>query len=296
MENPDIKKLTTSRGPVEYLDTGNGEVVLSLHGAMGGYDQAQILARTIGGSNYRYLSLSRPGYLGTPLTTGRTPEEQADLYAEFVDLLNIRQVIVIAISGGGPSAIHFALRHRNRCRGLVLVSTCGGKAETKIPLYFRIMTLLAKWPAFITMMKKRTEKNLKQALRRSISDPDILERTLRDADVMALYKEVAVGCIQRLAERIAGTKNDIETVQTRSYPLKDIAVPTLIVHGTKDPLVPFEEHGKRLATEIPGAQIYAAEGGEHVTIFTHRKEVQSAVCAFLQELSLYAGRQEKKSL
>jgi hypothetical protein len=38
MENPNIKILTTSHGPVEYLDTGNGEVVLSLHGAMGGYD------------------------------------------------------------------------------------------------------------------------------------------------------------------------------------------------------------------------------------------------------------------
>jgi pimeloyl-ACP methyl ester carboxylesterase len=136
MENPDIKILTTSRGQAEYLDTGNGEVILSLHGAMGGYDQAYILARTIGPSNYRYLSLSRPGYLGTPFTTSKTLEEQADLYAEVIDLLNIRQVIVFAISGGGPSAIHFALQHHDRCRGLVLISTCGGKVKNKIPFFF----------------------------------------------------------------------------------------------------------------------------------------------------------------
>jgi pimeloyl-ACP methyl ester carboxylesterase len=284
MENPNIKILTTSRGPVEYLDTGTGEVILLLHGAMGGYDQAQVLALTIGESNYRYLSLSRPGYLGTPLTAGGTPEEQADLYAEVIDLLHINQVIVFAISGGGPSAIHFALRHRDRCRGLVLVSTLGGKAKNKIPFFFHIMTRLAKWPAFVTMMKKKAESNLKQSLSRSISDPAISENTLRNVDVMALYKEVAVGSFNRMAERIEGTKNDIKISQTRTYPLRDIAVPTLVIHGTKDPLVPFEEHGKRLATEIPGAQLLSVEGGEHVTIFTHRKEVQSRVSVFLQEL------------
>jgi hypothetical protein len=52
---------------------------------MGGCDQGLILARTIGETGYRFVALSRPGYLGTPLTAGRTPEEQADLYADLVD-------------------------------------------------------------------------------------------------------------------------------------------------------------------------------------------------------------------
>lgn len=286
MINPDVKILTTSYGPVEYVDTGSGESILCLHGAMGGYDQAQILARTIGEPTYRYLAPSRPGYLGTPLTAGKTPEEQADLYAEFIDLLDIRQVIVFAISGGGPSAIHFALRHPDKCRGLVLVSTCGGKALNKVPFIFNIMALLAGFAPFVSIMKKKTETNLKQNLSRSISQPDILERTLGDAEVMTLYEELAVGAFYRMAERIEGTKNDIRITQTRSYPLKDIEVPTLVVHGTKDPLVPFEEHGKRLATEIPGARLLAVQGGEHVTIFTHRREVRSSVSAFLQELGL----------
>jgi pimeloyl-ACP methyl ester carboxylesterase len=293
MENPNIKILKTTRGPVEYLDEGNGTAVLSLHGAMGGYDQAQILARTIGEPGYRYLAISRPGYLGTPLSAGRTPEEQADLYAEFIDLLGISQVIIFAISGGGPSAIHFALRHRENCHGLVLASTVGGKTMNKIPFYFHVMTHLAKWPAFVNMMKRKAEKNLKQNLRRSISDPDILERTVSNSDVMTLYRELTIGMFYRMAERIQGTKNDIKITQTRTYPLKDITVPTLIIHGTKDPHVPFENHGMRLAAEIPGAQLFAAEGGEHVTIFTHREEVQGKVSAFLKELNL-SGKERKQ--
>lgn len=290
MEIPNLKILATSRGPVEYLESGSGEVVLSLHGAMGGYDQSEILALTIGEASYRFLSLSRPGYLGTPLTAGQTPEEQADLYAEVIDLLGIKQVIVFAISGGGPSAIHFALRHPDKCRGLVLASTLGGKAKNKIPFMFYIMILLAKWPPFVSMMRRKTEKNLRQKLRRSISYPDIFERTVSDSDVMTLYRELAIGMFNRIAERIDGTKNDIKISQTRTYPLKDIAVPTLVIHGTKDPVVPFEEHGMRLASEIPGAQLLAAEGGAHVTIFTHRREVQSKVSAFLKELNGEKGK------
>jgi pimeloyl-ACP methyl ester carboxylesterase len=42
------------------------------------------------------------------------------------------------------------------------------------------------------------------------------------------------------------------------------------------------DHGKRLAEKIPGAKLCLAEGGEHVTIFTHRDQVQEAVRQFLK--------------
>jgi pimeloyl-ACP methyl ester carboxylesterase len=285
MKNPNVKILTTSRGPVEYLDSGIGEVVLSLHGALGGYDQSHVLARTIGEPGYRYLSLSRPGYLGTPLTAGQIPEEQADLYAEVIDLLRIEQVVVFAVSGGGPSAIHFALRHADRCRGLVLVSTVGDKAKFKIPASFKVLTFLAKWPVLVDIMRKKAERNLEKNLRRTVPDPKILERTVNNSEVMALYSELAIGMFDGMGERIEGTKNDSIVSRTYTYPLKDIAVPTLIIHGDEDPLLPLAEHGGRLAAEIPGAQLLVAEGGAHGAIFTHREEVRSTVATFLQELN-----------
>lgn len=259
--------------------------MLALHGAMGGYDQGQILVRTIGEPEYRYVSVSRPGYLGTPLTAGRTPEEQADLFAELLDRLGVRQTAIMAISGGGPSAIQFALRHRVRCWGLVLISTCAGKVDTPIPLSFQLMKLLVRWPAFAAMMKRRTEKDLERALRRSIADPGLRARTLRDPQVRPLIEELLVGGFDRMALRLPGTDNDIRITRTTTYPLEQIAVPVLVVHGTKDRLVPFRQHGKLLAARIPGAQLLAVEGGEHMSIFTHRDEVRARVTRFLRELA-----------
>lgn len=277
--------LNTRHGPVEYVASGEGPTVLVLHGAMGGYDQGQILVRTIGEPGYRYLSVSRPGYLSTLLTAGRTPVEQADLYVELLDGLGIRQTAIIAISGGGPSAIHFALHHRDRCRGLVLISTCAGKVDTPIPLSFKLMNLLLRWPAFVAVMKRRTKKDVERALRRSITDPILRARTVRDPHVRPLLEELLVSGFDRITRRLPGTENDIRITRTTTYPLEQIAVPVLVVHGTKDRLVPFAQYGRSLAERIPGAQLLAVEGGEHMAIFTHRNEVRARVTQFLRNLA-----------
>ena len=137
--------VSTHRGPIEYAEQGEGSAALALHGAMGGYDQGMILGQTIGEPGYRHLAVSRPGYLGTPLTAGRTPEEQADLCTALLDALDIDRAAVMAVSGGGPCALQFALRYPNRCWALVLVSTCSGKIESRVPLAFHVVKFLARW-------------------------------------------------------------------------------------------------------------------------------------------------------
>jgi fermentation-respiration switch protein FrsA (DUF1100 family) len=54
------------------------------------------------------------------------------------------------------------------------------------------------------------------------------------------------------------------------------------VHGTADSVVPFA-HARTLATRIRGAELLAIDGGEHVSIFTHREEVRARVTQFLRE-------------
>jgi pimeloyl-ACP methyl ester carboxylesterase len=257
--------------------------VLALHGAMGGYDQGLILAGTIGEPGYRYLAVSRPGYLGTPLTAGRTAQEQADLCADLLDALGIDRTAVLAVSGGGPCALQFALRHPARRWGLVLVSTCSGKIEDRVPLAFHLIKLLARWPWFAAAMRRRAERDPAAAARRSIPDPVVRAPTLQDPDAGPLFTALLRSTSDRMALRLPGTENDIRVTRTTTYLLEQIAVPVLVVHGTADRLVPFPQHGQALATRIPGAKLVAIEGGEHVAIFTQRAAVRTRVTQFLRE-------------
>lgn len=57
-------------------------------------------------------------------------------------------------------------------------------------------------------------------------------------------------------------------------------VPTLVVHGTHDEVIPFEL-GQRLAQAIPGASFVAVERGDHNGLWD-RREVTEAVLAFVK--------------
>lgn len=70
--------------------------------------------------DFRHIIPSRPGYLRTPLSVGRTPREPAEAFAALLDILKIDKVAVLGGSGGGPSAIGFAARYPDRCVAFVL--------------------------------------------------------------------------------------------------------------------------------------------------------------------------------
>lgn len=277
------RTIATRLGAVEYADSGEGPAVLALHGAMGGWDQGLLLARTLAGPRHRIVAPSRPGYLGTPLATARSPEEQADLYADLLDALGIRAATVMAVSGGGPSAIHFALRHRARCRALVLVATCGGKVGTRLPVAFHLLRLAGRWPWLAAAMERKAAgRDAAEAARRSIPDPALRERTLAHPQAGPLLRELLASTSDRMALRLPGTLNDVAVTRARDYPLERIGVPVLVVHGTEDRAVPFARHGKVLAERIPGAELVALAGGDHVAIFTHHDEARTRVARFLE--------------
>jgi pimeloyl-ACP methyl ester carboxylesterase len=79
------------------------------------------LASLIGGE-YRYISPSRFGYLRTPLPENPSPQAQADSYAALLDIHKISSAFILGLSSGGPSALEFALRFPDRCRGLIMLS------------------------------------------------------------------------------------------------------------------------------------------------------------------------------
>jgi len=70
-----------------------------------------------------------------------------------------------------------------------------------------------------------------------------------------------------------------------SEDVEQIDVPTLIVHGTADRILPIEGQGRRLHAVLPHARYVEIEGGPHVGCVTHAAEINRELLAFLRELA-----------
>ena len=280
---PEVRSVPTRAGPMEVALLGDGPAALALHGAMGGWDQGVLLARSMGVAGFRWIAPSRPGFLGTPRALGRTPEEQADRYAEALDALGVDAAAVAAVSGGGPSAIAFALRHPRRCRALVLVSACTvGRIDVRLPLAWHLMKLAARVPPLVSAMRDKAARDPAEAARRSIPDPALRARTVGDPEAGTLLAALQASTLDRVALRLPGTEDDIATSRAAlGADLERLSVPVLAVHGTADRAAPFAQ-AEAVAARVPGAELLAIAGGEHVALFTHLAEVRARVGPFLR--------------
>lgn len=274
--------LQTALGPVEYAECGAGPAVLLLHGAMGGYDQSLLLGRSALGSRpCRFIAVSRPGYLGTPLASGRAPEQQADLCAGILDALGITDAAVIAISGGGQCALQFALRHPRRCRALVMISACSARIGGRMPLRYHLFKVMARVPAMAASIRRKAEADPEGAAARSIPDADLRARTLSHPEAGPLMAALQRSTLDRMPRRLPGTTNDVrQSRRPFDYPLERIAPPVLVVHGTEDEAAPYAM-GAALARRAPNAELLTIEGGRHVSLFTHLDEIRARVGEFL---------------
>jgi pimeloyl-ACP methyl ester carboxylesterase len=264
--------LETAQGPVEYRKYGTGPAVLIAHGSPGGYDQGYAVSRLIESESLTFIAVSRPGYLHTPLGVGTTPEAQADLYAAFLDTLGIEQAAIIGISGGGPSAIQFALRHPDRCSGLVMIS---GVAHRYSELELRegwsfVKLLLTQIYTRVTIFDPLLY--LLVSFARLRPDHPVSEELARALTMYHLRK--------------TGYVNDMDQFAIMpDYPLEQIKAPTFVVHGKADDEVPFD-HADLLMQKTPHAKLLAIEGGNHIAFYTHASTVMPALRTFLEALQL----------
>jgi pimeloyl-ACP methyl ester carboxylesterase len=270
------QSIETPQGLVEYRLEGEGPALLLLHGSPGGYDQAIALAHFLELQDYRVVAPSRPGYLHTPLVSGKTPEAQADLYAQLLDALNIPEVVVIAISGGGPSALQFALRHPERCRGLILIAALS-QSYSEEETYHAL-----PW----------TQRQRKRVMDRLLASDPTLYLLLTLSKQLPPDIEYEIGNAREMLSSLAlsdlrsfGYENDMEQfADLPHYPVRDIIAPTLLLHGTSDIEVPFA-HSEQLARRMPHARLVTVYDADHFTVLSNEVAVPS-VRRFLRKIYL----------
>jgi len=64
--------------------------------------------------------------------------------------------------------------------------------------------------------------------------------------------------------------------------LKKFTLPTLVIHGDDDQVVPLEATGKLAAAAVPGAQLKVYAGAPHALCFTHKDQLNLDLLGFLQ--------------
>jgi pimeloyl-ACP methyl ester carboxylesterase len=285
--------IETAAGPIEALvaeasSEAGAPPVLVLHGGMGGHDQALLLAQAAlpDWRRHRVIAPSRAGYFGTPLAGGESPAAEADRHAALLDALGVKRAFVMAVSAGGPSALHFALRHPARCTGLVLISACSDTLEPPARMRQRVpqMQRMARYPWMLAPLRWRAVVSPESAARRSIPDAVLRRATLADPVAGPLLRQLQVDILTHVDRRMAGTINDMaQCAQLGAIPVDRLTVPVLMVHGTDDPVVPFAQ-SERVAQQAPSADLVALNGGGHVALFTHVRVVRVAVSGLLERV------------
>jgi pimeloyl-ACP methyl ester carboxylesterase len=80
---------------------------------------------------------------------------------------------------------------------------------------------------------------------------------------------------------------------------KDVAkidVPTLVIHGDADRIVPFSAAGQRTAQMIKGAELVVIKDGPHNVAWTHAEEVNAALLKFLGKKAAQADRTNEQAV
>jgi pimeloyl-ACP methyl ester carboxylesterase len=267
----------TKLGDIEYAIVGEGVPVLSIHGSPGGYDVslAGPKGRPEDFRGRRTIAVSRPGFLRTPLSSGRTPSEQADLYAALLDELKIDSVVVSGISGGGPSALMFALRHPERTRGLVLIVPHllpkGGDKNYPAPSGIGAhLVEFGSWAGGLVMPL---------AAGFAVKDFDG-----NDPVQVAKMKEMLPSFVMT-AERGPGRANDKAQYldfDLGALSLEQMRAPVLLAHGTAD-ATPFEGSAE-VAARAPNARLITLEGYGHLVFVAKHKEIDGPVRELIMSL------------
>ncbi|EFL51086.1 alpha/beta hydrolase fold protein [Solidesulfovibrio fructosivorans JJ]] len=281
----------TAKGAVEYAERGRGAPLLCVHGGPGGYDQGMLLGELFRVNGFRVIGVSRPGYLGTPLATGATPEAQADALAALLDVLGLDRVAVLGASAGGPPAYMLAARHPDRVAALIQVDSVSRTYAIKAsPLARKI---------FVTDMGLRltaffTDHFPKSALEgllgeESTLDAATLKERVRHVLADPLKRELFVRMVHtfadRFPEREEGVRNDLaQYAAIGELPLAGISCPTLVMHGDVDNDV---DPGDAVyaAGAIPGARLEWIRSGSHLAFWLadEAAAAQRTAVAWLKE-------------
>lgn len=273
----------TPCGPIEYAIEGQGEPVLVVHGAGGGFDQGLDIGEPLIKAGFEVIAMSRFGYLRTPLPSDASAEAQADAHACLLDALGIGHTAILGASAGAPSALQFALRYPKRCTALVLLvpalyaPRADGETSVKTPSHLAFLFDTALRSDFVFWLAPRVSRGMvEQSI---LGTPSKLMQGASHAD--QVYMAKMIDHILPVTSRRLGLLNDATVIGgLQRYDLERVTVPALAI-STADDLYGTYDIARYTAEHIPGARFVGFPSGGHMLIGDQEK-VAAEITAFLE--------------
>jgi 3-oxoadipate enol-lactonase len=246
-----MAKIAVRGTELHYERGGSGEPLLLIQGMSGTHVSWGEPFRSALEESFDVVAFDNRGIgLSAPVDGPFTVVEMAADTAGLMEELGLESAHVVGISMGGMIAQELALAHPERLRSLTLGCTyCGGPGSMLMPEE-NLQKLVAGMASGDRDKAIRAgyEVNLSPGFRAD-------ESTVAAFHEMATTVPAAKATIELQAQAIFG--------HDTSSRLGEISVPTLIVHGTEDGVLPFP-NGELIASLMPAARFEVLQGVGHM--------------------------------
>lgn len=277
IERLPLNSITVKGHRIAYLDQGQGQPVILIHGFGGSMWQWEYQQAALAGQ-FRVIT---PDLLGAGLSDKPEIEYRPDQLLEFLtgfmDALHISQAVMIGNSMGAGLAIGLALDYPTRVTALILIDGLPARVMDHLgsPSLRRALTTPA--PSWIVSVGNWLFGGslLESTLREFIHDPAlltqaVLDRSNRNRQRPGLFRALlTVGTNLPLWERDFAPR--ISTIAHR----------TLIIWGEEDRVFPIKA-GDELHQMIARSQYIRVPNAGHIPQWEQPDVVNAKILSFLQ--------------
>ncbi len=204
----------------------------------------------LGTPNLAEIIAAGPG--GAHSSPPYTLDDMADDAMVVLDALNIDQAHICGASMGGMIAQTVAIRHPKRVKSLTSIMSTTGNAELPPPT-----------PEAIAMLATPVPSEREGAIERAVAAERVLGSPAYPVELEKSREQA--GILHDRAFHPEGTARQMAAIAAhgnRSAALKTLTVPTLVIHGRHDPLVPLEG-GLDTHQAVADAELLLIDGMGH---------------------------------